>query len=223
MTGNLEQLETDAGEIAFDGMAVGAAGLLIDANFNLLAPFYKAPAADQLFATTAPVAAAGHDLWTELGTVSKALLDCAAEVRPVADRLNSLRAEAAAFERRVADDDEWVADGDLIDENTARRNAVNAAWSAFQAAELAYHNKIVALVGGEPLVVNDGSNKDNMYGYRAEDLDNAGGLPRKLAADLAEALDDGKLDYVVVKGEKNAGQYAGYRVREFDIAMRSNP
>ncbi|KFG02698.1 hypothetical protein IQ62_00285 [Streptomyces scabiei] len=176
-TGNLEQLETDAGDIAFDGMAVGAAGLLIDANFNMLEPFYKAPEADQLFATTAPVAAAGYDLQTELGTVSKALLDYAAEVRPLVDRLNSLREEAAAFERRVADDDEWVADGDLIEENTARRNAVNAAWSAFQAAELACHNKIVALVGGDPLVVNDGSDKDNMYGYRAEDLNNAGGLP----------------------------------------------
>ncbi|MFE7838204.1 hypothetical protein ACFU53_19755 [Streptomyces sp. NPDC057474] len=176
-TGNLEQLETDAGDIQFDGMAIGAAGLLIDANFNLLEPFYKAPEADQLFATTAPVAAAGYDLQTELGTVSKALLDYAAEVRPLVDRLNSLREEAAAFERRVADDDEWVADGDLIDENTARRNAVNAAWSAFQAAELACHNKIVALVGGEPLVVNDGSNKENMYGYRAEDLNNVGGLP----------------------------------------------
>ncbi|MFJ7049429.1 hypothetical protein ACIQVC_39390 [Streptomyces sp. NPDC101112] len=176
-TGNLEQLETDAGDIAFDGMAISAAGLLIDANFNLLEPFYKAPEAGQLFATTAPVASAGNDLHTELGTVSKALLDYAAEVRPLVDRLNTLREEAAAFERRVADDDDWVADGDLIDENTARRNAVNAAWSAFQAAERACHNKIVALVGGEPLVVGDGSNKENMYGYRAEDLNNAGGLP----------------------------------------------
>ncbi|MFM9585375.1 hypothetical protein [Streptomyces caniscabiei] len=176
-TGNLEQLETDAGDIAFDGMAIGAAGLLIDANFHLLEPFYKAPEADQLFATTAPVAAAGYDLQTELGTVSKALLDYAAEVRPLVDRLNTLRAEAAAFERRVADDEDWVADGDLIDENTARRNAVNAAWAAFQAAERACYNKIVALVGGEPLVVGDGSNKENMYGYRGEDLNNAGGLP----------------------------------------------
>jgi hypothetical protein len=176
-TGNLEQLETDAGDIAFDGMAIGAAGLLIDANFNLLEPFYKAPEADQLFATTAPVTSADNDLQTELGTVSKALLDYAAEVRPLVDRLNTLREEAAAFERRVADDDDWVADGDLIDENTARRNAVNAAWSAFQAAERACHNKIVALVGGDPLVVGDGSNKENMYGYRAEDLNNAGGLP----------------------------------------------
>ncbi|GAB2946188.1 hypothetical protein [Streptomyces heilongjiangensis] len=176
-TGNLEQLETDAGDIAFDGMAIGAAGLLIDANFNLLEPFYKAPEADQLFATTAPVASAGNDLHTELGTVSKALLDYAAEVRPLVDRLNTLREEAAAFERRVADDDDWVADGDLIDENTARRNAVNAAWSAFQAAERACHNKIVALVGGDPLVVDDGSGKENVYGYRGEDLNNAGGLP----------------------------------------------
>ncbi|MEV4862478.1 hypothetical protein [Streptomyces ossamyceticus] len=176
-TGNLEQLETDAGDIAFDGMAIGAAGLLIGANFNLLEPFYKAPEADQLFATTAPVSSAGYDLQTELDTVSKALLDYTTEVRPLVDRLNTLREEAAAFERRVADDDDWVADGDLIDENTARRNAVNAAWSAFQAAERACHNKIVALVGGDPLVVGDGSNKENMYGYRAEDLNNAAGLP----------------------------------------------
>ncbi|WP_159056198.1 hypothetical protein, partial [Streptomyces scabiei] len=63
------------------------------------------------------------------------------------------------------------------DENTARRNAVNAAWTAFQAAERACHNKIVALVGGEPRAVGDGSDKKNTYGYRAEDLDNAGGLP----------------------------------------------
>ncbi|SPF06814.1 hypothetical protein [Streptomyces sp. MA5143a] len=176
-TGNLEQLETDAGDIAFDGMAIGAAGLLIDANFNLLEPFYKAPEADQLFATTAPVSSTGHDLQTELDTVSKALLDYATEVRPLVDRLNTLREEAAAFERRVADDDDWVADGDLIDENTARRNAVNAAWSAFQAAERACHNKIVALVGGAPLVIDDGSGKENMYGYRGEDLNNAAGLP----------------------------------------------
>ncbi|WP_159056197.1 hypothetical protein, partial [Streptomyces scabiei] len=52
------------------------------------------------------------------------------------------------------------------DENTARRNAVNAAWTAFQAAERACHNKIVALVGGEPRAVGDGTDKKNTYGYR---------------------------------------------------------
>jgi hypothetical protein len=44
-----------------------------------------------------------------------------------------------------------------------------------------------------------------------------------LAEKLEAALADGKLDYVVVKGEKNAGAHAGYRVRQFDIADRSAP
>ncbi|PIM74175.1 hypothetical protein CTU88_00045 [Streptomyces sp. JV178] len=176
-TGNLEQLEKDAADIASDGKSIGSAGALIDTRFHLLEPFYEAPEADQLFATTAPVASAGDDLRTELGTVSQALLDYAAEVRPLVDRLNGLRSEAAAFERRVADDDEWRADGDLVEENNNRRSDINAAYAAFQAAERDCYNKIVALVGGEPLVVNDGSNKENMYGYRGEDLNNAGGLP----------------------------------------------
>lgn len=44
-----------------------------------------------------------------------------------------------------------------------------------------------------------------------------------LADKLDAALDAGKLDYVVVKGEKNAGTYAGYHMRQFDIAERSTP
>ncbi|MET7860856.1 hypothetical protein ABZS81_27360, partial [Streptomyces sp. NPDC005318] len=44
-----------------------------------------------------------------------------------------------------------------------------------------------------------------------------------LADKLDAALDAGKLDYVVVKGEKNAGTYAGYQMRQFDIAERSTP
>ncbi|WP_460069094.1 hypothetical protein [Streptomyces sp. YKOK-I1] len=45
----------------------------------------------------------------------------------------------------------------------------------------------------------------------------------RLARNLKNALDDGKLDYIVVKGEKNAGEYAGYRMRQFDISDRSTP
>ncbi|MGW1051615.1 hypothetical protein [Streptomyces sp. NPDC002521] len=46
---------------------------------------------------------------------------------------------------------------------------------------------------------------------------------RKLARNLKTALKEGKLDYIVVKGEKNAGEYAGYRMRQFDISKRSAP
>lgn len=31
------------------------------------------------------------------------------------------------------------------------------------------------------------------------------------------------LDYIVVKGERNAGEYAGYHTRQFDITDRSAP
>jgi hypothetical protein len=44
-----------------------------------------------------------------------------------------------------------------------------------------------------------------------------------LAERLSDALDEGKLDYIVVKGERNAGHYAGYRMRQFDISDRSIP
>ncbi|TGZ18067.1 hypothetical protein DV517_30400 [Streptomyces sp. S816] len=44
---------------------------------------------------------------------------------------------------------------------------------------------------------------------------------RKLARQLEDALDDHKLDCIVVKGEKNAGECAGYSMRQFDIADRS--
>jgi hypothetical protein len=45
----------------------------------------------------------------------------------------------------------------------------------------------------------------------------------ELAQNLRDALDEGKLDYIVVKGERNAGEYAGYRMRQFDITDRSTP
>ncbi|MGW3020816.1 hypothetical protein ACWC9V_32900, partial [Streptomyces longwoodensis] len=46
---------------------------------------------------------------------------------------------------------------------------------------------------------------------------------RVLAAQLTKALNEGKLDYIVVKGEKNAGEYAGYQMRQFDISERTTP
>ncbi|MFE7312897.1 hypothetical protein ACFU7T_07275 [Streptomyces sp. NPDC057555] len=44
-----------------------------------------------------------------------------------------------------------------------------------------------------------------------------------LVADLKKALKEGKLEYVVVKGEKNAGTYTGYQYRRFDISKGTLP
>ncbi|MFC8535346.1 hypothetical protein ACFUJY_15480 [Streptomyces sp. NPDC057249] len=40
----------------------------------------------------------------------------------------------------------------------------------------------------------------------------------KTARTLRTALQNGNLDYVVVKGERNTGRYTGYRYRRFDIS-----
>lgn len=39
----------------------------------------------------------------------------------------------------------------------------------------------------------------------------------RLANELKMALDEGRLDYIVVKGNLNTGQYTGYTTQKFDI------
>ncbi|MFG2380756.1 hypothetical protein [Streptomyces avermitilis] len=176
-TGDLEQLEKDVSAIGTDATSLWDAGTQIDTTFRSLSAYYEAPDADKLFATTAPVAVAGNDLCDELETIASALGAYADEVRPLKNKFERLKEEAAAFRTAVADDDDWLEDHDKVEENNHRRSEVNAAWAAFHAAERACYAKIVALIGGDPLKVNDGSNKKGMYGYRAEDLDHAEGLP----------------------------------------------
>ncbi|WP_037852161.1 hypothetical protein [Streptomyces sp. NRRL S-340] len=163
--------------IGTDATALWDAGARIDSTFNSLSAYCKAPEAEKLFATTKPVAAAGDELCDELGTVASALAAYADEVRPLVATLDRLRQEARAFRASVAHDDDWREDGDKVEENNDRRSQVDAAWAAFQAAERDCHAKIVKLVGGDPLTVDDGSHEKGMYGYRAEDLDQAQGLP----------------------------------------------
>ncbi|MFE0326759.1 hypothetical protein ACFW08_08135 [Streptomyces sp. NPDC058960] len=45
----------------------------------------------------------------------------------------------------------------------------------------------------------------------------------KLATALNKALRDGKLDYILVKGNPKAGRYDGYLMEKFDIGGRSTP
>ncbi|UUU22577.1 CvpA family protein [Streptomyces sp. DSM 40750] len=176
-TGNLELLDQHIAGVRSAGTSLKDSGSAIHTRFGGLSAYYKAPEAEALFATTAPVATKGDEFATELETVASALDTYAAAVGPLKQKFDQLRQDAIAFRSKIADDEEWRADGDLIEENNNRRSDINAAYAAFQAAERDCYNKIVALVGGEQLVVNDGSNQENMYGYRGEDLNNAGGLP----------------------------------------------
>ncbi|MEU8465877.1 hypothetical protein, partial [Streptomyces sp. NPDC029003] len=87
------------------------------------------------------------------------------------------QAKATTFSNKISGDEHWKDDGDKIDENNDLIHDVNAAVSAFWAAERTCANKIRALYCAAPLTADDGSHGANMYGYKGEDLNKAQDLP----------------------------------------------
>ncbi|MFF4156586.1 hypothetical protein [Streptomyces sp. NPDC001678] len=114
---------------------------------------------------------------SDLEKVSGALSTYASEIRPLAKKLGDLKDEAVAFVASVEGDDHWRRDKKKVDHNNSLWRSVNATVAAFTDAERSCHDKIVALVGGDKLTVDDGSHKPNMYGYKASDLDHAESTP----------------------------------------------
>ncbi|MGW6617758.1 hypothetical protein ACWGA0_30430 [Streptomyces erythrochromogenes] len=176
-TGDLAVLDEQVKLISSGGATVSTKASDVHTSFGGLQAFYQAPEADQLFATTKPVSDLGLKLSSDMCTIAGALGTYSRDAAPVIEKLKSLKAEAEAFRTKVADDDKWREDGDLIDENLDRRNEIAEVWEQFHEVERAAHAKIVALVGGKPLRVNDGSNAPDMYGYDAEAMKQAKSLP----------------------------------------------
>ncbi|MFE2128057.1 hypothetical protein [Streptomyces amritsarensis] len=176
-TGNLAVLDEKVKAISSGGAAVSTKASDVHTSFGGLQAFYQAPEADQLFATTKPVSDLGLKLSSDMCTIAGALGTYSRDAAPVVKKLENLKAEAAAFRTKVSKEDKWREDGDLIDENLERRNKIAEVWAEFQEVERAAHAKIVALVGGKPLRVNDGSNAKDMYGYDAEAMKQAKSLP----------------------------------------------
>ncbi|SCD45627.1 hypothetical protein [Streptomyces sp. DvalAA-19] len=177
-TGDLAVLDTKVTALGKDGEKISTATADIHSSFGGLQAFYKAPEADQLFATTKPVADRGASLKSDLTTITGALSTYSDEAFPLVKKLERLKDEARTFLGKVKADDKWREDGDLVEENNNRRAEIAETWAAFQAVERACHNKIIALVpDGKPLKTDDGSGGEGMYGYDAEALKHAKGLP----------------------------------------------
>ncbi|ORT59413.1 hypothetical protein [Streptomyces sp. CB03238] len=176
-TGNLELLDEKVKALSGAGGKIATAAGDVHSSFGGLSAFYKAPEADQLFATTQPVKDKALTISSDLCTIAGALGTYASDIRPLKQKLDELRQDAVTFRQKIAEDDKWREDGDLVEENNDRRNEIAEVWTQFQAAERAAHAKIVALVGGKALKVNDGSNGEGMYGYDAEALKQAKSLP----------------------------------------------
>ncbi|WEV26367.1 hypothetical protein OYE22_15055 [Streptomyces sp. 71268] len=177
-TGNLPELEKHIAGLRGDASKVRKTGADTHTEFQKLSSFYKAPEADQLFATTQPVRDTADRFADDLTAVASALEGYATEVRPIKEKLDRLRAEAVAFVEDIEDDDDWRYDGDKVDKNNDLVKDVSATVAQFWAAERAAANKITSLVnGGTVWREDDGSGGKNMYGYSVEDMKKAGETP----------------------------------------------
>ncbi|MGI5338012.1 hypothetical protein ACQEVS_11740 [Streptomyces sp. CA-181903] len=172
-TGNLELLESYIGALRKDAARLRATGSDIHSRFQGLAAHYRAPEAEQLFATTLPVRERAHAFAAKLDKVAGALSDYATEARPLAHKLAALSLEAETFLMSVEGDDRWTHDSKKTDHHNRIRDDITAAQAAFQDAERRCASKITALVGGPRFVTDDGTHKPNMYGYDAETLEHA--------------------------------------------------
>ncbi|WP_328621041.1 hypothetical protein [Streptomyces sp. NBC_00354] len=176
-TGDLGELDKQVKAISSGGATVSTKASDVHTSFGGLQAFYQAPEADQLFATTKPVQDLGLKLSSDMCTIAGALGTYARDAEPLVNRLKTLKREAESFRSRVSDDEKWFEDGDLIDQNLERRNAIAEVWAHFQDVESACYAKIAALVGKPGLKKDDGSHGEGMYGYDAEALKQSKSLP----------------------------------------------
>ncbi|MCX4730598.1 YwqJ-related putative deaminase [Streptomyces sp. NBC_01363] len=176
-TGDLALLDTKVTTLSGHGAAIATAAGDVHSSFGGLSAFYKAPEAEQLFATTRPVAETGLSLSSDLCVIAGALSTYSDDAFPLVEKLRELKRDAVAFRVKAEGDDKWREDGDLVEENNRRRGEIAEVWTAFQEVERTCHAKIVALVGGKALKIDDGSGKKGTYGYDAEALKQAKSLP----------------------------------------------
>ncbi|MCF3135037.1 hypothetical protein [Streptomyces olivochromogenes] len=181
--GDLEQLSTDALLLTAEASAFRFAGADVHGKFQGLSACYSAPEAEQLFATTAPVAAKADKFADDLEKVGAALSAYEAEIQPLVAKLKSLKARAESFRADIAGDDHWLEDNDNVQLNNDLFYDVNTTQVAFWQAERTCHNKITALVHGTTLIVEDGAQErllkrgTSTYGFTQDLLDQSDDLP----------------------------------------------
>ncbi|MFD3824015.1 hypothetical protein [Streptomyces sp. NPDC058625] len=182
-TGDLEQLGTDHMLLTGEALVFRQSGSDVHTRFQGLSACYTAPEAEQLFATTAPVAAKADEFADDLEKVAAALSSYETEIQPLVARLKGLKQRAETFRHQIAGDDDWREDDDNVQLNNDLVHDVNATTAAFWQAEITCHNKITALVGGSTLVLEDGAEKrlvergTSTYGFTADLLNQSEELP----------------------------------------------
>ncbi|MBL1095181.1 hypothetical protein [Streptomyces coffeae] len=169
-TGDLDLLEKAYTGLKKDAGHIRTVGADVHSHFQGLSAYYKAPEAEQLFATTQPVKDRADGFADDVGTVATALSEYATEIRPLVTKLANLKTTATTFVNDHKGDDDWQYDEDKVDEHNQLRDDITRTVAAFWAAERTCHNKITALFHGAQMVAGDGSDRENQYGFNADDM-----------------------------------------------------
>ena len=125
-TGDFDQLDKAVSSLRSDAIGVRNGGMDVHSRFQMLEAFYTAPEAADLFATTRPVMDRADAFATKLETVADALDAYSFEARPLAKRLEQLKADAFAFVDSVEGDDDWTEDEEKVHRNDRLIDPVTA-------------------------------------------------------------------------------------------------
>ncbi|MEU5092200.1 protein phosphatase, partial [Streptomyces sp. NPDC021356] len=130
-TGDLGLLEKAYGDLKADAGHIRDAGGEVHNRFQGLSAYYRAPEAEQLFASTKPVKDRADTFASGLESVSGALSGYATEIRPLVKKLEDLKREATTFVNSVKDDDDWQYDGGKVGHHNRIRDEITKTVAAF--------------------------------------------------------------------------------------------
>jgi uncharacterized protein YoaH (UPF0181 family) len=134
-----------ATELQVAGVRWEETGAEVDTTWKALPAFYSAPESPALFGLTAPVRARTADVGAQLISAGQALSVFALEVREIKQRLEVLRAEAAAFVASVGGQEYWQDDTAKADEHNLLLTQVSTQVAAWETAQRNCANAITHL------------------------------------------------------------------------------
>ncbi len=191
--GDMDALRGHAPAVSGVGTAFPDTGRRVNATWQGLTGVYSAPEAGDLLVATVPVQTVSASVGEDLTAVGSALSTYATEVAAIQTRLETLRAQAAAFVQSVSSDADWRKSQSKVDEHNGLIKSVDAAVADFMDAQRRCANTILALYSAKRYTAEngDGTVTATEFGYTAAQLDGAMGEKDALPWGTAEEHDRG--------------------------------
>ncbi|WP_139738695.1 DNA/RNA non-specific endonuclease [Actinomyces wuliandei] len=174
---DVESLDTAATNLKTKAGDLRSAGESVKSTWAGMQVCYKAPEQESLYAAMDPVADDSDSLATSIESMASALSTFADTVSSLRTRAQALRSDVLAFKEEVAGDPEWDHDQDLVNKNNGFIDRASAIQADMWEAERECANTIRALDCLAAYQVDSGAGGDLAYGYSAEDMKGAEGLP----------------------------------------------